>query len=207
VGRGRRRGLLDHGRRMYPTDLLERLATSLDPDPAHRPPPGDRLAGVLLPVVDSASLLFTRRSEALSRHAGEISFPGGIRHDEDASVAETALRETEEELGIGRRDVDLLGALPPVHTFVSGILIVPFVGLLRGRPPLRPSADEIAEVLEYRMDALAAAEQEVEWSRDGAVYRGYAYEMGPHTIWGATARIVHSFLDVLARTTSGPAPE
>lgn len=184
---------------MYPTDLHERLGAALDPDPGHRPAPGDRLAGVLVPVVGGGSLVLTKRSDALSRHAGEISFPGGIRHDEDATVADTALRETEEELGIAPRHVEILGALPPVHTFVSGILIVPFVGLLADRPAIRPNPAEIADVLEYSLDALAGAEQEVEWALQGAVYRGYAYDMGAHTIWGATARIVHSFLEVIGR--------
>jgi 8-oxo-dGTP pyrophosphatase MutT (NUDIX family) len=182
---------------MYPTDLSERIGAALDPDPAHRPVPGDRLAAVLVPVVDGSSIVVTRRSQGLSRHPGEISFPGGIRHDDDPSIAYTALRETHEELGIDPGDVEVLGALPPVHTFVSGILIVPFVGVLRERPEYRPNGDEIAEVLEYGLDELAEAETEVEWRRDGGVYRGYAYEMGATTIWGATARILHSLLELL----------
>jgi 8-oxo-dGTP pyrophosphatase MutT (NUDIX family) len=184
---------------MYPTDLSERLGAALDPAPSHRPLPGDRLAGVLVPLVQGGSLVFTKRSEALRRHPGEISFPGGIRHDEDATIADTALRETEEELGIAPGDVEILGALPPVHTFVSGILIVPFVGLLGERPAYRPNEGEIAEVLEYRVDDLARAETDVEWARDGGIYRGYAYDMGAHTIWGATATILHSLLEVLGR--------
>ncbi len=182
---------------MYSTDLYERVGAMLDRDPRHRAAPGDRLAAVLVPVVRTGPVVFTKRSDLLSRHPGEISFPGGIRHEEDPTLAETALRETDEELGIGREQVLVLGALPPVHTFVSGILIVPFVGLLERPPVYRPNADEIAEVLEYPLDELVDSETEVEWSRDGHVYRGYAYEMGAHTIWGATARILHSFLELV----------
>lgn len=182
---------------MYPTDLRARLADVLDPDPSHVPAPGDRLAAVLLPVIRGRSVVFTRRSEAMSRHPGEISFPGGLRHDEDRDLVETALRETEEELGVRRSIVEVLGALPAVHTFVSGILIVPFVGVLEEHPAFRPNADEIAEVLEYPLEDLAAAETEVEWHREGHVYRGYAYEMGDHTIWGATAWILRSLIDAL----------
>jgi 8-oxo-dGTP pyrophosphatase MutT (NUDIX family) len=184
---------------MYRTVLAERLAATLEPDPRHEPAPGDRLAGVLVPIVEGRTVVFTRRSEALPRHAGEISFPGGIRHDDDATVADTALRETEEELGVPPDAVRLLGALPPVHTFVSGILIVPFVGMFDRRPAFRPNEGEIAEVLEYPLESLAAAEAEVEWAREGHVYRGYAYEMGAHTIWGATARILHGLLAVAVR--------
>lgn len=187
---------------MYRTDLSERLVAALDPQPDHRPAPGDRLAAVLVPVIDARSVVFTKRSEALRRHPGEISFPGGIRHDEDTTIADTALRETQEELGIDPDAVRVLGALPPVHTFVSGILVVPFVGLLAGRPRYRPNRGEIAEVLEYGLVELAAAETDVEWVRDGARYRGYAYEMGRNTIWGATARILHSLLELVSRGSS-----
>jgi 8-oxo-dGTP pyrophosphatase MutT (NUDIX family) len=179
---------------MYSTDLASRLAPALDPDPQHRPAPGDRLAGVLVPLVERTTVVFTKRGETLPRHPGEISFPGGIHQAEDATIADTALREFEEELGVAPDAVEVLGALPPVHTFVSGILIVPFVGALPGRPDFRPDPGEIAEVLEYPLAALAGAETEVEWARDGGVYRGYAYDMGAHTIWGATARILHSLL-------------
>jgi 8-oxo-dGTP pyrophosphatase MutT (NUDIX family) len=182
---------------MYPNPIGPRLRAALEPDPRHEPDPGDRLAAVLIPVLGDGSVVFTRRSEELSRHAGEISFPGGMRHDEDDGPADTALRETEEELGVVASKVEILGALSPVHTHVSAILIVPFVGLLGERPDFRPNPAEIAEVLEYPLAELAGAESEVEWQLDGGVYRGYAYEMPDHTIWGATARILHELLDIL----------
>jgi 8-oxo-dGTP pyrophosphatase MutT (NUDIX family) len=188
---------------MYPVDLRRRLADALGPEPRVETGPGDRLAGVVVPIVEPAGdrldavIVFTKRTEHLSRHAGEISFPGGIRHEEDADLRATALRECDEELGLAASDLDVVGALPAVHTFVSSIVIVPFVGLLRARSVFRPSAAEIAEVLEYGVTELAAAERIVEFRRDEGVYRGYAYEMGAHTIWGATARILHDLLEVL----------
>jgi 8-oxo-dGTP pyrophosphatase MutT (NUDIX family) len=187
---------------MYSTDLRTRLDGALDPEPSHAPAQGDRLAAVLVPILDSGSILFTKRTEGLSRHPGEISFPGGIRDEEDAAPVDTALRETEEELGIAPDAVEILGALPPVHTFVSAILIVPFVGLLKDPPTLRPNPGEIAEVLSYPLDALVAAETEVEWQLEGGIYRGHAYDMGTHTIWGATARILHSLLEILGSGTA-----
>jgi len=187
---------------MYRTDLRDRLARALDPAPAHEPAAGDRLASVLVPIVEGSRLLFTKRTEHLPRHPGEISFPGGIRHDEDADLAATALRETEEELGVPAAAVELLGALPSLHTFVSSILIVPFVGILEPRPELRPNPGEIAEVLEYPISELVEAETTVEWRRDRGVYRGYAYEMGEHTIWGATAMILRALLERLSPSTT-----
>ena len=187
-----------------------RLRAVLDGDPSPAPPPPDtRLAGVLVPLIeppadgDAPSLVLTRRTEHLSRHAGEISFPGGMRHEDDADLAATALRETEEELGVDPASVEVLGALPAVHTFVSGILIVPFVGRLAERPAFRPNAAEIDEVLEFDLRRLASAEALVEFPREGHVYRGYAYEMPNATIWGATARILHDLLERV-RDDRGP---
>ena len=92
----------------------------------------------------------------------------------------------------------MLGALAPVHTFVSSILIVPFVGLVSGDPVFAPSEAEIAEVLAYPLDELTAAETTVEWPKDGHVYRGFAYPMRDgNTVWGATAGILHQLLERL----------
>src|SRR5712691_2818032 len=112
--------------------------------------PDTRLASVLVPIVISTpepKIVFTKRTDTLSRHAGEISFPGGLADDgEDAASA--ALREADEELGLRPSDVKLMGSLPPVHTRVTGILIVPFVGLLEKDPRFVPNAEEIADILE-----------------------------------------------------------
>jgi len=185
---------------MHPSDLRAHLPALLDPRPFPQPEPGDRLAAVLMPVVGDEELVFTRRTEHLPRHAGEISFPGGLAHEDDVDLAATALRETQEELGLAPERVVLLGALPPVHTFVSAILVVPFVGMLEGEPVFTPDEGEIAEVLRYPIAELDAAETTVEWPRDGHVYRGFAYPMADsNTIWGATAKILSELLDVLRR--------
>jgi 8-oxo-dGTP pyrophosphatase MutT (NUDIX family) len=174
------------------------LEARLDSNPAPRPGPGDRLAAVLLPILvgPEASVVFTRRTDTLSRHPGEISFPGGLAHAEDGTLLDTAMRETEEELGLPRDRWEILGALPPVHTFVSGILIVPFVGMLPPPPAFHPNPHEIAEVLWFSLAGLAHAEREVEDLRGDDVYRGFAYEMPGATIWGATARILHSLIEI-----------
>ena len=184
---------------MYTTDLRARLGLHLDSDPRPELPPATRPAAVLLPILEAPepSVIFTRRTDDLPRHAGEISFPGGLPHAEDAGLRETALREAEEELGLAPAAVDVIGALPPVHTFVSGILIVPFVGMLAARPALTPNAGEIAEVLEYSLARLAHAEVEVEFPRGDRVYQGFAYEMEGNTIWGATGKILHSLIEIL----------
>lgn len=149
----------------------------------------------LLDLTDPA-LIFTVRSQEVRDHKGEISFPGGVRHDEDADLLTTALRETEEELGIPSDAFQILGRLPPTHTVVTGYLILPFVGLLSERPVLRPSPVEIAEVLELDLVRLSAAEQE-----EGVLPRSwFAYRLDGHTVWGATGRILHGFLEALRRS-------
>lgn len=182
--------------------MLEMLRAALEPDPRPIPAPGDRLAAVLLPLVmgDEPSVLFTRRHENMSRHPGEISFPGGLPHDEDATLVETALRETHEEVGILPSDIEVLGALPPVHTQVSSILVVPFVGALDSRPEIRLSAAEIAAVLEYTVSALTAAESAIRMERAGSSFMGYVFDMDGSVIWGATARMLHSFLEIVRQT-------
>src|SRR5207247_4409751 len=111
--------------------LRYRLREVLEARPSPSIPDGVVPAPVLVPVLVAAPeprLVFTKRTDTLSRHAGEISFPGGLA-DPDEDLAAAALREAQEELGLAPSDVELMGALEPVHTRVTGILILPFVGL------------------------------------------------------------------------------
>lgn len=182
-------------------DLRARLRGALGPDPLAPLPPETLAAGVLVPFVERADgpmLVLTRRGAHLTRHPGEISFPGGIADAVDGSLEATALREFEEELGVPAAAVEILGALPPVHTVVSGVLITPFVGWIAERPTFRPDAAEIAQVLEFALADLAAAERPIELARDDRVHRGWAYPMGDDVVWGATGQVLHSLLDALA---------
>jgi 8-oxo-dGTP pyrophosphatase MutT (NUDIX family) len=171
----------------------DQLRGELDGQPPDPGPEAGTPAAVMVPVIDlpAPALLFTVRSDQVRDHRGEISFPGGVRHPEDRDLLATALRETEEELGIDPAAFDVLGSLRPTHTVVSGYVIQPFVGLLAERPEVTPSPVEIAEVLELEVNRLAEVEREVEsW---------FAYTVDGHTVWGATGRIVHAFLEVWMR--------
>jgi 8-oxo-dGTP pyrophosphatase MutT (NUDIX family) len=181
-----------------------RLREVLDPDPAPEPAEGDRLAAVMAPLVldPEPALIFTERAAELSRHAGEVSFPGGLQ-DPGETLAETALREADEEIGLDPSLPDLLGALPPVHTTVSGILVVPFLGVLDGPPMLRVSDGEIAEVLTVPVARLAGLERPMELARPGGgTWHGWAYELEGHTIWGATGWMLHGLLELLRKETT-----
>jgi 8-oxo-dGTP pyrophosphatase MutT (NUDIX family) len=181
--------------------VADALTTSLAPAEPEPPVADGVPAAVLVPVIDAPVpvLVLTKRTETVRDHKGEISFPGGVRHPEDPSLVATALRETEEELAIPRDAVEILGTLPPTHTVVSGYVIVPFVGLLHERPAMRPSAIEVAEVLELEVARFVAVER-AEGGDDsqGRFQTWFAYELDGHLVWGATGRIMHTFLEALA---------
>ena len=186
------------------TPLRTALRASLDQDPSPSPDPGDRLAAVLAPFVEGPepSLVFTVRSSGMSRHAGEISFPGGLQ-DPGETLGQTALREAFEELGLDPATTELVGALPSVHTTVSGILVVPFVGMLESLPAFVVSEQEIEEVLTFTVARLAAVERPVEVVREpGRVWHGFAYEVDGYMIWGATGWMLHSLLEIVRKEAS-----
>jgi 8-oxo-dGTP pyrophosphatase MutT (NUDIX family) len=186
-------------------DLRTALRAVLENAPDPVAASGDRLAAVMAVMIErpEPSLLFTERSKELPRHPGEVSFPGGLREPEDANLVQTALRETEEEIGLCRDTLDVLGALPPVHTSVSGILVTPFVGAIGALPTLGVSDGEIVRVLTVPIATLAAVEAERAYptAATGSERRwaGYAYEVDGATIWGATGWMLHTFLDTCRR--------
>ena len=185
-------------------DAWSGLRAALDPDPRPVPGRGDRLAAVLAPLVElpEPALVFTRRAADLSRHPGEISFPGGLQ-DPGEELLETALRECREEIDLDPDAVEVVGALPVVPVRVSAILVVPFVGMLATPPALTHSVGEIDEVLTFPVRRLGAAESTMELVReDGRIWRGWAYELEGSLIWGATGLMVHDLLEVLRKETS-----
>ncbi len=158
-----------------------------------------RRAGVLLPLfVRDAGLwvLFTRRTESVEHHRGQISFPGGSEEPEDESLYATALRETQEELAIAPSDVIPLGSLSPIVT-VTGFYVEPYVAAVPQPYVWRPSAEEIAEVIEAPLAALmdpAVLERKPMPGREGMIL---FYHYGDHVIWGATAGMLAELLDAL----------
>jgi 8-oxo-dGTP pyrophosphatase MutT (NUDIX family) len=159
-------------------------------------------AAVLIPIVDRGEphLVFAKRTESVGHHRGQIAFPGGVITRHDASPLEAALRECEEEIGLPPAAVEVLGALDDTETFATRFVITPFVGLVRRRPPAwRPDGKEIDEVIEVPFAALAApgAVRVETWERDGVRRPVYFFAYGGETIWGATARILKHYLDLV----------
>jgi 8-oxo-dGTP pyrophosphatase MutT (NUDIX family) len=161
--------------------------------------PGTKDAAVLVPLHgDPLTAVFTERRADLRRHAGEISFPGGRQDEPDEDLRTTALREAEEEIGLPSSEVELVGALPPVGTFVTGYRIYPFVGLIRSGHEWRPQETEVAQVLEFSLRDLAAGHEMKRLVRKGVPIKTPTYTVGGHLVWGATGRIVQSLLERLA---------
>jgi len=156
-------------------------------------------AGLLavFPHADHAHILLTVRADRL-RHGGQVSLPGG-GVDEGETFQEAALREAEEEVGLDRDTVRVLGALTPLDIPVSGFRLHPIVGALAGRPALMPSDGEVARILEVNLDHLfdASAVTETERTRDGRVLQIPAFRVDGVEVWGATAMVLAEFLTIL----------
>jgi 8-oxo-dGTP pyrophosphatase MutT (NUDIX family) len=163
---------------------------------------GQTLAAVLVPLIalpESASphVVLTRRRSDLRRHAGEISFPGGRKDPEDADLSETALREAEEEIGLARSSVELLGELPAISTFATNYLIHPFVGQIVASQRWEVSPREVDAVLELPLRELQQSRTRTPIERRGVTFETDAYVPDGNVIWGATFRILENLLERL----------
>jgi 8-oxo-dGTP pyrophosphatase MutT (NUDIX family) len=159
-------------------------------------------AAVLVPLYeheDDVHAVFTRRREDLRRHAGEISFPGGRQDHGDEDLVTTALREAEEEIGLPPDAVEVLGALQPTPTIATNYAIYPFVGRIEPGHTWKPSAGEVAQVLEFSLSDLKAGYGRKRLLRRGVPFRTDVYIVGDDLIWGATARILGDLLDRVER--------
>ena len=159
-------------------------------------------AAVLLPIYEKEGeyyILFTKRTQKVEHHKGQISFPGGARHEHDRDLKDTALRETFEEIGVRPGDVTILGELDNMSTLTSNFLITPFVGIIPYPYEFIINEDEIEELVEVPLSALADERnyREEVYIIEGAPNMGRVYEYNGRVIWGATARILKQFLDLV----------
>jgi 8-oxo-dGTP pyrophosphatase MutT (NUDIX family) len=183
------------------TDLAQRLLSPAEAFAMEAR--GGTEAAVLLPLYgwpQEPGLIFTERRADMRRHAGEISFPGGRRDEIDANLATTALREAQEEIALEPARVELVGALPPVSTFVTNYRVHPFVGLVAhpAELGLRPNPAEVETVLTFSLEMLGESYEMRRLVRRGVPIRTPTYEVEGQLIWGATARILGDLLERLA---------
>ena len=152
---------------------------------------GKKIAAVLVPIYIEdgiIKLFFEKRVEKLGRHSGEISFPGGEREDKETPI-ETALRETEEEIGIKKQDIETLGYLQPTKVKSSGFTIIPVVGYIKKKPEFKINKAEVEKVLVISIE-------EIEANRKKTILGEY-YKVGEYVIWGATARILKQLIEII----------
>ncbi|MCG2578301.1 CoA pyrophosphatase [Dechloromonas sp. XY25] len=188
---------------------LERLRASLLPEPLA----GEFVqedgaadlpltpAAVLFPIVlrdDGYTVLLTQRTAHLRDHAGQVSFPGGRVEEHDRSPTDTALRETEEEIGLARERIEIVGFLPEYRTG-TGFRVTPVVALVRPPFDLQPDPFEVAEIFEVPLSFLLdpANHQQHSLHYRGALRNYFAMPYGEYFIWGATAGMIRSLSERL----------
>lgn len=180
---------------------LERFRGDFQTDPNLPVRDNFRAAAVLVPLVDrpqSMSVLLTLRNSSLPHHAGQISFPGGRIEATDTSAADTALRETKEEIGLARESIEVVGRLDDYITG-TGFLVAPIVGLIRPPYTLAPDPSEVEAVFEVPLAFFLDPANHRRESRmfNGVERRFYAMPYGDKYIWGATAAMLMNLYDLL----------
>jgi 8-oxo-dGTP pyrophosphatase MutT (NUDIX family) len=182
-------------------DLKEKIREALN---AHRRVPMDSgpvPSAVLIPILfknGECHILFTKRTQNLNHHRGEISFPGGVRQEGDADALQTALRETREEIGIFPEDVEILGTLDDFYS-IHNYLITPFVGIIPPDYRYRINNDEIERIIEVPISHLLdpGIFRVEDWSWKGRTQPVCFYVYGNDEIWGVTGAILKQFLDLV----------
>ena len=190
--------------REFDEESIARLRGIFDVRKADRiEPEGLRPASVLVPLVnrgDGWSMVFSLRSDDLPVHGGQISFPGGAL-EEGEIPEQAAIRETEEEVGISRDGIELIGRLDDLIAR-TGFVVTPFVGVIQPQDEYKIQPTEVVEVFEAPMSVLLHPDNPeiryLEYRKK--TYPIYFYRHEAYEIWGITGRILKSFLD-LARLT------
>ena len=176
-------------------DLKSVLSTSIIPD--IKPDIGYRLASVLVIIYDSSpKIIMTEKPQSMKLHAGEVSFPGGKLDPIDSDLLETALRETNEEIGLHISRDQILGQLDPVKTLNSGFLILPFVCVLQEIPLLVPNS-EVEKIFHIPLTPLLETMMDDSDPNHKPVDGMYTFEYQSQIVWGASARILQQIKNIL----------
>ncbi len=190
--------------------IIRDLLNTRTPKPIEEQGASLKRAAVLIPLFKAGSeyrILFTKRTDSVEAHKGQISFPGGRVEEEDGSPLETALREADEEIGLSRKDVTVLGQMDDARTVSSNYIVYPFVGLIPYPYEFKTSVQEVKELLEVPFQVFLSADSAGENTPvvyEGATYHGLAYRYKEEVIWGATARIMQNLVDLVKRKLNLP---
>lgn len=204
------------------TDFFEKLRDELKKDlpgeKAHvkmapgirdyfKPKTKVRNAGVLIllyPKNQELYVAFIRRTEYNGPHSGQISFPGGKSEKIDKNITETALRESQEEIGINPDKVNIFGQITPLHIPVSNFMVYPVIGIYETTPVFKADPTEVKEVLEIKLNDLLDPKTctTKEFRYGDLSFLAPIYYPNKITIWGATAMILSEFLEIVLKNPS-----
>jgi 8-oxo-dGTP pyrophosphatase MutT (NUDIX family) len=160
-------------------------------------------AGVLVPLLEEGGdplILFTKRTDKVEHHKGQISFPGGAVDEEDDSIKETVLREAREEIGLREEDVEILGRIDDTLTVVSNFVVHPFVGLIPYPYDFTINTEEVDRLIKVPLTIFHPdnpVSKGASFEFEGKTHRTPTYEYDSEVIWGATARIMESFMNII----------
>ncbi len=184
-------------------ELIREALNSRKPKFIHDAPSHYRHAGVLIPLLAENGMhkvLFTKRTDIVEHHKGQISFPGGAADAEDKSIEETVIREAYEEIGLQEENVEILGRVDDTLTLVSSFVVHPFVGLIHSRNNFVISREEVDRIIKVPWNDLISSnidEKTCSVERNGVVYQTPTFEYDGDLIWGATAKMMQNFIDIL----------
>ena len=182
-------------------DDVRRACAQL-PDP-YRPglgQPGYVYASVLMPFFEEdglARVVLTVRPDTMPSHRGDVAFPGGkMTPGVDGTLLDAALREAEEEVGIPRADVEIIGELDTLSTLTSRFVVAPFIGVLPGRPQLVPDPREVERAFDVALADLLAegVHREERWDMGSTPHPVHFFDVEGEMVWGMTARILNELL-------------
>ncbi|MHB8104399.1 MAG: NUDIX hydrolase [Dehalococcoidales bacterium] len=162
-----------------------------------------RPSAVLIPIYKNEGqyhIVFIKRTKTVKTHKGQISFPGGMRDKGDATLRETALRESTEEIGLRNEDATILGELDDQITTTSNFIVTPFVAMIPWPYRFKPNKAEVAKIITVPILALLAEgcrRPYIEETIDGKTEKSFAYYYQGTIIWGATARILNKLLEII----------
>ena len=184
-------------------DLKEQIRTSLSLHKRVELPAGPVPSAVLIPLFlknGSYHILFTKRTENLQHHRGEVSFPGGACHPEDGNSLQTALRETWEEVGIAPEEVDILGVLDDVLT-IHNYLVTPYVGFVAAGHQLQINPAEVERIIEVPLSFLLTPGifQLRDWTWQGRTLPLFCVDYEGDRIWGLTAAMLKQFIEIISQ--------
>jgi 8-oxo-dGTP pyrophosphatase MutT (NUDIX family) len=191
--------------------IIRDLLNARSPRPIEEQGSMLRHAAVLIPLFKAESeyrVLFTKRTDSVEAHKGQISFPGGRIEEEDGYPLETSLREADEEIGLSRKDVTVLGQMDDARTVSSNYIVHPFVGLIPYPYEFKTSALEVKELLDVPFQIFISGNSAGENTPviyEGVAYRGLAYRYKGEVIWGATARIMQNLVNLVKTKLGLPA--